>query len=493
MEPGAGLTGESARFARFAVAGALAVAALSLLLPFEPVFDAWSWLIWGREVAGLDLDTSAGASWKPLPVLLTTPVSVAGDAAPALWLLIARAGWIVAVALAGRLAWRLAREAGARGRGPLVAAGIAAAALVLLGDGFTPWIRQFAGGLSEPLLVALVLGAIEAHLVRARWVAFGLLTAAALLRPEAWPFLLGYGVWLWRAGAARAPIILALAAVPLFWLGPDLIGSGSPISGAERAARADDEGPVTNGLEALWRAGTLAPAALVAALVAWLVVRRGSPPEKPDDGARTVAGLATLALAWVAIVFVMSLFGFAGLPRFSAPAGAVFCVLGAVALVLLAQRGGVLRIAVAVAVFALAVQGGFRAVGLGDAVGDAVAIHRNVEGMREVVDTLGPEPFARCGAVTTSDLDSQPALAWELERHVSEVSLRRASAPAQGIVLFGEDAADVAIRAARDAGGAPAFEDADWSAYLIACVPPATSRSGTADRVSARAGDGVRR
>ncbi len=443
MEPGAGLTGDGARFARVVVAGAFALAALSLLLPFEPVFDAWSWLIWGREVAGLDLDTSAGASWKPLPVLLTTPISLAGDAAPALWLLIARAGWLAAVALAARLAWRLARDAGARGRGPLIAAGIAAAALVLLGDGFTPWIRQFAGGLSEPLLVALLLGAIEAHLVRARWVAFGLLVAAALLRPEAWPFLLGYGVWIWRAGGARVAIAVGLAAVPLLWLGPDLIGSGNAISGAERAARADDEGPLTNGLEALWRAGTLAPAALLAALAVWFVAaRRGR--REPAEGEREIAVLAALALAWVAIVFAMSLLGFAGLPRFSAPAGAVFCVLGAVALVLLAERGGALRLVAALAALALVAQGGFRAVGLGHAVGDAVAIHRSVEGMREVVDTLGPEPFARCGAVTTSDLDSQPALAWELERHVSEVSLRRASVPAQGIALLGPDApADV--------------------------------------------------
>src|SRR5687768_4233123 len=68
MEPQAVPSGDGARFASITVSGSLALAAVSLVLPFEPVFDAWSWLIWGREVADLDLDTSAGASWKPLPV-----------------------------------------------------------------------------------------------------------------------------------------------------------------------------------------------------------------------------------------------------------------------------------------------------------------------------------------------------------------------------------------------------------------------------------------
>src|SRR5687768_10067656 len=76
------------------------LAALSVLLPFEPVFDPWAWLIWGRDLAGGELDTSAGASWKPLPVFLTAPYSSAGEAAPELWLITARAGWLAAALLA---------------------------------------------------------------------------------------------------------------------------------------------------------------------------------------------------------------------------------------------------------------------------------------------------------------------------------------------------------------------------------------------------------
>src|SRR4051794_34811803 len=83
----------SARPWRLLVLGCLALAALSLTLPSVPTYDPWAWIIWGREVAHLDLVTQTGPSWKPLPVLFTTPFSLAGDdGAPLLVLLGARAG-----------------------------------------------------------------------------------------------------------------------------------------------------------------------------------------------------------------------------------------------------------------------------------------------------------------------------------------------------------------------------------------------------------------
>ena len=84
-----------------------ALAAASFLLPFAPLYDVWAWLVWGREVTGLDLDTGAGPSWKPLPVVFTTAFAPAGDAAPELWLVVARIGWLASIALAWRLASRL--------------------------------------------------------------------------------------------------------------------------------------------------------------------------------------------------------------------------------------------------------------------------------------------------------------------------------------------------------------------------------------------------
>src|SRR3954452_22303360 len=92
------------------IAGCVALAALSLLLVSSPTYDPWAWIIWGREVVHVDLSTVGGPSWKPLPVLFTAPFSLFGDAAPDLWLLIARAGGLLALAMAFRLARRLAGD-----------------------------------------------------------------------------------------------------------------------------------------------------------------------------------------------------------------------------------------------------------------------------------------------------------------------------------------------------------------------------------------------
>src|SRR3954451_17471851 len=109
------------------VLACLGLAALSLLGPAMPTYDPWAWIIWGREITHLDLNTVSGPSWKPLPILFTTPFALLGDAAaPGLWLLIARAGGLLAIAMAYRLGSRL----GGRAAGL-----IAAAALGLAGGG----------------------------------------------------------------------------------------------------------------------------------------------------------------------------------------------------------------------------------------------------------------------------------------------------------------------------------------------------------------------
>ena len=90
------------------VAGSVVLAALSLLLPSAPSYDPWAWILWGREITQLDLDTVDGPSWKPLPVMFTTVFALFGDVAPDLWLIVARAGAIAGIPLAFLLAHRLA-------------------------------------------------------------------------------------------------------------------------------------------------------------------------------------------------------------------------------------------------------------------------------------------------------------------------------------------------------------------------------------------------
>ena len=167
------------------IGGALVLAAASLLLPWALAFDPQAWVVWGRDLGRLALDTRGGPSWKPLPVVFTTPLSITGSAAPALWLIIARAGGLLAVAGAAVLATRLGGKL----------AGAVAAVLMVLS---TWWGFNTALGNSEGLLAAAALWAIVAHLDGRYRAALGLLTAAALLRPEVWPFLGVYGLWLWR-------------------------------------------------------------------------------------------------------------------------------------------------------------------------------------------------------------------------------------------------------------------------------------------------------
>ena len=61
------------------------------------------------------------------------------------------------------------------------------------------YVRDAALGNSEPILAAVVLWAFERHLDGRRDHALYLGVAAALLRPEAWPFLGLYGLYLWFA------------------------------------------------------------------------------------------------------------------------------------------------------------------------------------------------------------------------------------------------------------------------------------------------------
>ena len=203
----------------------LGLAALSLLGPSEPTYDPWAWIIWGRQITELDLSTTSGPSWKPLPILFTTPFALFGDdAAPNLWLLISRAGGLLAIAMAYRLGSRLGGRA----------AGVIAGGSLLLADEF---VRNFARGNSEGLLVAVCLWAIERHLDGRRTDAFLLGFAAALLRPEVWPFFGLYGLWLRvdRAAPARRSCSASSRSTPFLWFAPEYWGSGDWLRAANRA------------------------------------------------------------------------------------------------------------------------------------------------------------------------------------------------------------------------------------------------------------------
>jgi hypothetical protein len=224
--------------------GALVIAALSLLIPSTPSYDPWAWLVWGHEIIHFDLHTTGGPSWKPLPMLFTTVFALFGKAQPDLWLVVARAGAVMAAAMVFKIAWRLTRDLVAgvaepdrasRWLGliaPLFAGLIAAGSLVNSGG----FISDNALGYSEGLATAFALIAVDSYMDGARQRAFVFGFFAALDRPELWFFWGPYGLYLfWRDPGARKLVVGLFALIPVLWFLPELWGSGHLLRGVTRA------------------------------------------------------------------------------------------------------------------------------------------------------------------------------------------------------------------------------------------------------------------
>jgi hypothetical protein len=334
-----------------------ALAALSaVLLPTVPSYDPWAWIVWGREVFDphLSFAVSGGPSWKPLPVIFTAVFALSGGAAPTLWVIAARAGGLLGVAAAYRLATLLVE-----GRAWRVAAGtIAAAGLVLTQD----WAYYMFRGTSEPILIAAGLWAVERHLAGRRTTAFVLAVALSLLRPEAWPFVALYAISLWlrepsfREPWRRALIVVGLLAIPFFWFVPPWIGSGQPFLAAIHAKEYNGHLGASPFVTVLRRGVDLQVLpALIAAAVAVFLAARDRPRLLRRD--RLTLALAALTLAWWVIVVGMTLDGYPGLERFYLPAAAMTCVLAGVGIVRLAELIpiGRLRPAVPLALVAVSI------------------------------------------------------------------------------------------------------------------------------------------
>jgi hypothetical protein len=393
--------------------GCVAAAALSLLAPWTPTYDPWAWLIWGREVSALGLDTTAGPAWKPLPVLITTAVSPVGEVAPAVWLVIARAGGLFAVAMALSLAARLSP-----GRGRWFAGAVAAFGL-LTTVGF---LRGVAGGSSEGWLVALVLLAIDRHLAGRRSQALGLGVAASLLRPEIWPFLLVYAVWLWRRDPGSRQLVTAgLALVPLLWFGPELWGSGDLLRSSERAQVPNPGQPALAdqpALEVLEGFATMLPLPV-------LLLALGTTAVALARRDRVPLVLAAGAAAWVGLVAPMAEAGFSGEDRYLLTAAAFAAVLagvGAGQLYDLAASWAPRAIApVGAAVLAIALATSLpSARRLGDELAYAADLRADLKTV--VARAGGPERLRSCGPLYAGRYRF-PLVAWYLHAHISDLSL----------------------------------------------------------------------
>lgn len=413
---GTALVGARPHGALLLVGGSLLLAALTLLLPSAPTYDPWSWIIWGREIAHLDLVTTDGPSWKPLPVIFTTVFSLFGSWSPDLWLVVARAGAIASVLLAFRVSRRLG--------GGVVGGVVAAAALAI-----APWwIRNAALGNSEGLIVAFLLGTIDRHLAGDRRAAFLLAACAGLLRPEAWPFLGFYGLFLmWSRSLSWKLVVGTGVGVLALWLLPEWWGSGDLLRAAHRAKNVNAGAPTyaDNPARAVLEdAGDMLTGPLMVGLVVaavMVMVKRSKP----------VAWVIAMAIAWLGLVAYMTQDGFSGNQRYLIAPVALLIVLGGtgagwVVHGALARLGAAGTRAAVVAAVAVAAGVGFMAPSFQRLDPTFTGLKWQASLADRLPDLIaqagGADALKRCGAPYTGPF-LVPVVAWNLHLHTQQVQL----------------------------------------------------------------------
>jgi hypothetical protein len=450
---------------------ALTIGALSLLLPSTASYDPWSWLVWGREIVHLKLHTTGGPTWKPLPVVFTTVFALFGKAAPNLWLVVARAGGVMAVVMVFTVARRLTLQLAARARRadrdarlPAVLAGTIAAFMLVNASGF---LSNTTLGYSEGLLTAFALMAVDRHLSGHYRQAFALGFAAALDRPEIWLFWGPYGLWLaWKDPGARKLVLGLFVLIPVLWFLPEYWGSGHFLRGVSRAhtprsnSAAFAKCPFCSELTkhawptVLVRIKVTALLAVVtAATLLWrpLRGRRSLRLESPREQALAAVVLAgAFGLVWWILISLLTQAGFSGNDRYLVLGAATIDIAGGVAwgwaalalARLIGRRLGGARgearagddegrapagarwAAVALAAAGFIVLPNF----IGPNVIDLQRTHRAIvyqahlrqDAARAVAQLGGPSRVLACGSVMTEGFQV-PMLAWTLGVHTADV------------------------------------------------------------------------
>jgi len=450
----------------------LGLAALSALVgPTTPTYDPWAWLIWGREIGHLDLDTVDGPAFKPLPVLVTILLTPLGDGAATAWVVLARAGGLAAIAAAALLAHRLAggpgmppgayvlpaAPPGTRDLAHRRAADRAALLAAVATATTTGLVWHAWQGESEGLAAAFALLALERGVAGRHRAALTLAVAASLVRVEAWPFLVLYAAWLWRTRPAWRPALAAIAVgVPLLWFAPELWGSGDLLRSGTRARIPNPGQPAEADvplLASLGDAVTLPLLGVLAAIgVGLATVRSG------------VALPAAAGGAWIALVAVMAQAGFSGESRYHVPGAVALGVAGAVAVAGTARRRAPRWAAVAgVLTLLLGGQAVARAVGGIPGRWDrATHQERLTDDLREVIARAGGrQELLRCGRPVTGRYRG-PLLAWHLRVHKRRIGFDPRAA-GTGAVFSSRLVQDAAVEPAVAGGRARVVRAGLWT------------------------------
>ncbi len=417
---------------------ALLVLSLALVLwaRTRPGFDPYGWLVWGHQTLLGRLDTNAAPSWKPLPYLFTVPFSLAGHYELWLWMIASVAVSLSGVLFAARIAYRLTGASPERRWAAVVAGAFAALALLGIRD-YPHYILSFQ---SDPMIVALCLGAIDCHLHgRPRW-AFVLGGLASLGRPEVWPFLGMYSIWAWRSvRSMRALIVAGIVLLLLLWFGIPALTSRTPFVAASNALGSGRAPHGNKVLVTIDRFLDLHETGLE--LAALLALAFGLPRRD-----RTTIVLAVGVVVWVAIEIAFALHGWPSLGRYMFEAAAVMVVLAGVAVGrLLAEPPrvtsavGLVAVALAVVVVASLVP---PALSRGRIERADLRVQRarttEIGRLAGVITKLGGAARVRSCGESLTRLEYQTILAFTLRVNVAKVGFRYSKAIDSGrpIVLF---------------------------------------------------------
>ncbi len=454
-----------------ALSGAAAAVSLALV-PAPPTYDPWSWLLWGREILHGTLSTAGGPSWKPLPVILTTPFALFGAAAPTLWILVARTGAVLAAVLSFRLARRLAG-----GGAPGLLAGVLAAGALAFS---TDFLHQAAQGNSEGLLVLVILLALELQLDGRHRGALVAGALAGLLRPETWLFWGLYALWVGRRdpGTRRLALGLGLGMLAA-WLVPEWIGSGNPLRAGVRASEPDRSSLAFAAHPASAVIGTARGALMTWArggvLAAVVLGGRAASRGRASRSVRLLLWLVATAVAWDMVVALMTWVGFSGNPRYLVGATALFGLAAAAAAGLLAraaaERAPALGVALAVAVLVAAgAETVHRAAHL-PAVRDGFAyqLEQRRDLGRMIAAAGGRTQLIGCGRLTVEKF-ARPLVAWTLDVPLAQVHLLPQS---EGYILATRRGAGWRFFPFRQDGDRFLTDTLDWRLRVRGCTAAA--------------------
>ena len=407
-----------------------------VLTDMRPAYDAYGWLVWGHQALHLNLNTDGAPSWKPLTFLFTLPYALAGRAQMSLWMVTSVAGSLSGAVFAARIAYRLTGPSPRRRYAPIAAAAFAGLGVLGL-DGY--W-QQILIANSDPIVVALCLGAIDAHLSRHPRLAFALLVLASLGRPEAWLFAALYAIWAWRTiPSMRVPAVIGVLIIPALTFGIPALTSKSWLSAGNLALNSVNalQGDKFSGVIERFLGLYELPMLLSVLFALVLAVLRRN---------RAMLLLAAAAFIWVAVEIAFALHGFSAVPRYLMEPGAVMVVLAGAGvgqvLDASARASGVLRFAgpvvVVILVAALVPTARQRARTLHGEISDRHHVAAQDNSLEAVIVRDGGAARIRACGQPVTGLGSQSVLAWDTGLNVGSVGYKPGKSIDSGrpIVLF---------------------------------------------------------